>query len=99
ARAMTSDATLWLLDEPTSNLDLRHQVALLEQVSAHCARGGAALGVLHDLALAHRYFDRVIVLDAGQIRADGPTDSTLTDELLSQVFEVGLRSGRIASRR
>lgn len=99
ARTMASEAPLWLLDEPTSNLDIRHQVALLEQVSAHCARNGAALGVLHDLALAHRYFERVIVLDDGQIRADGPAETTLNDALLSEVFQVDLVGGDIAGRR
>lgn len=99
ARTMASKAPLWLLDEPTSNLDIRHQVALLEQVRAHCARGGAALGVLHDLALAHRYFKRVMILDDGQVRADGPSDTTLNDALLSEVFEVELRSLEIEGRR
>lgn len=99
ARTMTSEAPLWLLDEPTSNLDIRHQIALLEQVTAHCARGGAALGVLHDLALAHRYFERVIILDDGKIRADGPSNSTLDDALLSQVFQVDLHSVDVGERR
>lgn len=99
ARTMTSEAPLWLLDEPTSNLDIRHQIALLEQVRAHCTRGGAAVGVLHDLALAHRYFERVIILDDGQIRADGPSDTTLDDALLSEVFEVELCSAPIEGRR
>lgn len=99
ARTMASQAPLWLLDEPTSNLDIHHQVALLEQVRAHCQRGGAALGVLHDLALAHRYFERVIILHNARIRADGPADETLDDALLSEVFEVELRSARVQGRR
>ena len=99
ARTMVTDTALWLLDEPTASLDLRHQIALLDRVADHCASGGAALAVLHDLALAHRYFDQVIVLDDGQIAASGPTDATLTDELLSDVFDVPLQGGEVAGRK
>jgi iron complex transport system ATP-binding protein len=99
ARTMVTEAKLWLLDEPTSSLDLRHQVALLDGVAEHCAEGGSALAVLHDLALVDRYFDRVVVLDAGRAVADGPTASTLTESLLSEVFEVPLRGGTVAGRK
>jgi iron complex transport system ATP-binding protein len=99
ARTMVADAALWLLDEPTASLDLRHQVALLDRVAAHCEQGGSALAVLHDLALVDRYFDRAIVLDAGRVVAEGPTATTLTEALLSEVFEVGLRGGEVAGRR
>lgn len=99
ARTMVADSDLWLLDEPTASLDLRHQIALLEQVADHCARGGSAIAVLHDLALAHRYFDRVIVLADRTVVADGPCDQTLTDTLLSEVFDVHLSGGEVAGRR
>jgi iron complex transport system ATP-binding protein len=99
ARTLVADADLWLLDEPTANLDLRHQVALLDCVAAHCDDGGAAVAVLHDLALAHRYFERAVVLDAGRVAADGPVEQTLTDELLSRVFDVPLRGGEVAGRK
>ncbi len=99
ARTLVTDTDLWLLDEPTANLDLRHQVALLERVAEHCAAGGAAVAVLHDLALAHRYFGRAIVLADGRVAAAGPVETTLTDDLLSQVFDVDLRGGQVAGRR
>lgn len=99
ARAMVSETAVWLLDEPTASLDLRHQIALLDRVRDHVDAGGAALAVLHDLALAHRYFERAVVLDDGRIAADGPSDQTLTDELLSEVFDVPLDGGEIAGRR
>lgn len=99
ARTIVSQARLWLLDEPTANLDLRHQVALLSRVRAHCDNGGAAIGVLHDLALAHRYFTRVIILHDAHILADGPAHTTLSDALLSQTFQVNLRGGEVAGQR
>lgn len=99
ARTMVGQTDVWLLDEPTANLDLRHQIALLDRVAAHCARGGSAVAVLHDLALAHRYFERAVVLEGGRVAADGPTDTTLTDALLSRVFDVELRGGTVAGRK
>jgi iron complex transport system ATP-binding protein len=99
ARTMVTDTDLWLLDEPTASLDLRHQVALLDRVAEHCEDGGSAVAVLHDLALVDRYFERVVVLDDGRVAADGPTATTLTEALLSEVFEVGLRGGEVAGRR
>ncbi|MFW5968089.1 MAG: heme ABC exporter ATP-binding protein CcmA [Persicimonas sp.] len=99
ARTMVTDADLWLLDEPTASLDLRHQVALLDRVREHCEAGGTAIAVLHDLALAHRYFERALVLDEGRLIADGPADEKLTDELLSRVFDVSLVGGRVGERK
>lgn len=99
ARTMVTDTDLWLLDEPTASLDLRHQVALLDRVREHCEAGGTAIAVLHDLALAHRYFGRALLLDEGRLVADGPTDETLTDELLSRVFDVSLRGGFVSDRK
>lgn len=98
ARTLVSDCRLWLLDEPTSNLDLRHQIQLLEQVEAHVRRGGATLAILHDLSLAHRFFDRAVVLHERQIAADGPVDEVLTETLLSEVFGVELRLGEVAGQ-
>ncbi|MFW6057830.1 MAG: ABC transporter ATP-binding protein [Persicimonas sp.] len=99
ARTVVAECDMWLLDEPTASLDLRHQIALLDRVADHCASGGSAVAVLHDLALAHRYFERAIVLDRGTVAADGPCDATLTDDLLSDVFEVNLRGGEIGGRK
>ncbi len=77
-----------LLDEPTSSLDLRHQVGLLE-VAKHRARSGfAVIAVLHDLNLAIRFADRIIVLNHGTIYADGRTVETITAELIHAVFSV-----------
>lgn len=91
ARAMVAEAPLWLLDEPTSNLDPRHQVALLAHVRAHTAAGGAALAILHDLNLVERAFPRVLVLHDGRLVADGPTATALDPALVSEVFEVEMR--------
>lgn len=96
ARTLVSGCALWLLDEPTSNLDLRYQIQLLEQVREHAADGGATLAILHDISLAHRFFDRAVVLHEAHIAADGPVDDVLTEPLLSEVFGVRLRLGEVA---
>lgn len=95
ARAMVAELPLWLLDEPTASLDMCHQIALLEQVRAHVDRGGSALAILHDLALVHRFFDRVAVLLDGQIDAAGSPDQVLTPSRISNVFGVPMQRGEI----
>ncbi|MFB6264440.1 MAG: ABC transporter ATP-binding protein [Bradymonadaceae bacterium] len=98
ARMLVADAALWLLDEPTNHLDVRHRVALLECVEEHVDGGGAAVAAMHDLDLASRFFDRVLLLDEGRLVADGPMESTLTEELASRVYGVCLRRGEVAGR-
>jgi iron complex transport system ATP-binding protein len=87
AMALAQEPELLLLDEPTLHLDLAHQIGILRTVRRLCRTGLAAVAVLHDLALA-RMADRVVVLDEGRIRADGPPDQVLTPELVRAVFGV-----------
>lgn len=77
-----------LLDEPTSSLDLRHQVGLLEIAKRRARSGFAVIAVLHDLNLAVRFADRIIVLNHGRVHADGRTVETITAELIHAVFRV-----------
>lgn len=83
-----------LLDEPTSSLDLRHQINLLESARRRAGRGTAVIAVLHDLNLAARFADRIVVLRKGRLVADGTPADTITDQLLKQVFEVDASVGR-----
>jgi iron complex transport system ATP-binding protein len=80
-----------LLDEPTSSLDMRHQVELIDSAKARAEAGTAVVAVLHDLNLAARFADRVIVLQRGRIVADGPVREMITSDLLARVFEVDVR--------
>jgi len=84
-----------LLDEPTSSLDLRHQLDLLKTVRECAARGVAVIAVLHDLNLASMFADRVIMLRAGRVAADGPVAQTITDAMLQRVFDVAGAVSRI----
>ena len=77
-----------LLDEPTSSLDLRHQINLVETAKRRARTGTAVIAVLHDLNLAVRFADRIVVLRKGIIAADGSPSETITDTMIRQVFEV-----------
>lgn len=88
AQALVQEADLLLLDEPTSHLDVHYQFAFMEQVAALVARGCAVFAVFHDLELAARYADRLLLLDGGRLVADGPPAAVLTPERIAQVFRM-----------
>lgn len=80
-----------LLDEPTSALDLRHQAELLKLIRREVSRNDSvALIAIHDLNLAARYCDRLIVLHQGRLMAQGRPSEVLTPGLLEEVY--GLRA-------
>ncbi|QIS03875.1 heme ABC transporter ATP-binding protein [Nocardia brasiliensis] len=87
ARVLAQDTGTLLLDEPTAALDLGHQEAVLHLATARARAGAAVVIVLHDLGIAAAYADRVAVLDAGRIAADGPPRKVLTTELLTRVYQ------------
>lgn len=75
-----------ILDEPTAMLDLEHQVALFEQLRAHCEQGLGVLVVTHDLNLAAQWSDELVLLHQGRIAAQGTPAEVLTRETLTPVF-------------
>ena len=79
-----------LLDEPTSQLDPLHQQLILQAVSSLAARGVAVLVILHDLNLAARWCQRLLLLAGGRCAGYGPTADILQPELLRQVFGIDL---------
>jgi iron complex transport system ATP-binding protein len=85
ARALAQQPELLVLDEPTNHLDIRARFELLELV--HTV-GVTTLAVLHDLDLAARSCDRLVVLESGRVVAAGPVLDALTPEVLSDVFGV-----------
>ncbi|MEN1974565.1 ABC transporter ATP-binding protein [Cellulomonas sp. P4] len=89
ASALAQDTGVLLLDEPTNHLDLRYQVEVLELVRSLADVHDVAVGVvLHDLEQAAAVADRVLVLHAGRVVADGTPDRALTSRLLSDVYEI-----------
>jgi iron complex transport system ATP-binding protein len=88
ARAFAQDTPLLLLDEPAGSLDLHHERLLFERVRRRQSQGTAVLAVLHDLAAAAEFSDRILVMDEGRAVAFGPPREVLGGELLERVFRV-----------
>jgi iron complex transport system ATP-binding protein len=91
AMALAQDTGLLLLDEPTTYLDLAHQVEVLDLVvRLNRESGRTVVMVLHDLALAARYSQRLVVMGDGLLVDQGPPAEVLTEDMLLAVF--GLRA-------
>ena len=87
ALALAQEPSYLLLDEPTNHLDLRYQTEILA-LSKRVARDGlGVLAVLHDLNLAARACDRVLVLNAGRVVAVGKPEDVFTEKLLLEVYQ------------
>ncbi|WP_448615157.1 ABC transporter ATP-binding protein [Modestobacter sp. URMC 112] len=90
--ALAQGTDLLLLDEPTTYLDLAHQVDVLELISRlHTERGRTVAVVLHDLNLAARYAQRLVAMKDGVLVAAGTPEEVLTERLLAEVFELEAR--------
>jgi iron complex transport system ATP-binding protein len=77
------------LDEPLTFLDIRHQIDFMKKVKAFASQPDVvAVGVVHDLNLAAKFADRLVLIHRGRILADGPTGDVLTAEHLQTAFEV-----------
>ena len=88
ARALAARPKLLLLDEPIANLDPLWQLRLLELLKAEAAGGRAAIVALHDLDLAARYADRLIVMNSGRIMADGDPRTLVAGPVIPSVFGI-----------
>ncbi len=91
ARALAQEPRLLLLDEPTAFLDLKHGLAIHEILAElRRGRGLTVVVVSHDLQLAARHADRLVLLQHGRIVADGPPEAVLTPERLAPVYETAV---------
>ena len=89
ARALATEASFLLLDEPTANLDLSHQATLLALVRNRCdTRHASALVITHDLNLAAQFADRILLMRKGKVVRLGTPQEVLTPQLLHEVFDV-----------
>ncbi|CAL9581752.1 putative siderophore transport system ATP-binding protein YusV [Streptomyces sp. enrichment culture] len=95
AMALAQDTRILLLDEPTTYLDLHHQLDVLQTVvRLREERGLTVVMVLHDLAHAARFAERIVALRGGRVAADGPPKEVVTPGLLADVLRVAGRVGR-----
>jgi len=99
ARALTQEPDVLLLDEPTSNLDIRHQLEVMDIIKNIVREKGiAAIMAIHDLNLASRYADRIVMMNSGKIFSAGDPVSVLTPANIKRVYgveaEVNNNNGR-----
>jgi len=88
ARALAVEAPLLLADEPLAALDPAHQIEVMALLRAEAARGGTVIAVLHDLTLAARWCDRLLLIDHGRLVADGKPGEVLTADRIGSVYGV-----------
>ena len=91
ARALAQQPRLLVLDEPTSHLDIRAQLQVLALLTEEARAGGTVLLALHDLNLALRFCDWLVVMHEGQVAAEGLPAEVLTESLLVRVYGVTAR--------
>lgn len=88
ARLLATRAPLLVADEPTAGLDPDAQLLTLDLLRAQARAGAAVVVTLHDLSLAARSCDRVVVIETGQVVADGPPQVALSADILARVFKL-----------
>jgi iron complex transport system ATP-binding protein len=88
ARALAQQPRILLLDEPTSNLDILHQLTILGLVRKLVDEGLTAIAAIHDLNLAARYFDHLVLINGGTVVTEGRPEEVLTPETIESAFGV-----------
>lgn len=91
ARALTQEPETLVLDEPTASLDIRHEMGIFELLRRLAGRGVTVLMVTHNLNVAARYADRLLLMDRGHTAAEGEMRAVFTRETLEQVYRWPLR--------
>jgi iron complex transport system ATP-binding protein len=93
ARALAVEAPILLADEPTAALDPSHQLQIMELLQARAQAGAGVVAVLHDIGLAYRYCDRIVLLAEGRKIADGRPDDVLTDANIATAYGISVKRG------
>ncbi|MBT3276004.1 MAG: ABC transporter ATP-binding protein [Spirochaetales bacterium] len=88
AKVLAQDAKLLILDEPTSNLDIRHQDQFFSMASELAKENKAVVAAVHNLDIAARYCSRLVLLDNGRIAASGPPKEVLKSSILDSVYGI-----------
>ncbi|MGO4387634.1 ABC transporter ATP-binding protein [Microvirga sp. 2YAF29] len=88
ARALATQAPILLADEPVAALDPRHQLTVLDVLKTQARMGRTVAVIMHDLTLAARFADRIVLLDRGQVAASGNPEAVLTQAQLAASFGI-----------
>lgn len=89
ARALAQDPQILLMDEPTSNLDIKHQVEIMELLGEHARNGLSVMVAMHDLNMALRYCDRFLMLKEGRVFCYGGRE-VLSADRIREIYGVGV---------
>lgn len=96
ARALAQETQIIILDEPISNLDIRHQIEVMEIIKELVNKAGVTvISIVHDLNLAIRYSDKIVVMNHGRIVAIGEPQKVMTEDIISSVYGVRAKLMRI----
>ena len=99
ARALAVEAPILLVDEPVAALDPYHQLQVMELLRRYADTRGTVLAVLHDLALAARFCDGLVLMKAGRVVAEGPPAAVLTSQNLANVYRIEALGGHHHEQR
>ncbi len=99
ARALMTESPILLLDEPASNLDIKHQIEIWQLLQALAAQGKIVIVATHDVAGVKRFCDDAAILNQGVCIAHGPTREVLSKDLLAEVFAVEEVNGQFEISR
>lgn len=97
ARALTQEASILVMDEPTASLDFGNELRVLDRIRRLAADGHAVVLSTHNPDHADRYADRIAVMHDGGIIAQGSPDAVLTGELLSAIYDVAVERAPVAT--
>ena len=98
AAIMATHPSIILADEPGASLDIRHRLDLIARLK-DLAKDAVVVVVMHDLDLAARFCDRIVLLDKGQVIADGPATEVITLSDFERVFAIRFQRERLAQDR
>lgn len=93
ARALAGQPRLLLADEPVAGLDPLHQLKVMEVLAGMARNGESVVVTLHDLALAARFCNRVVLLDGGKLKAEGTPSDVLSERRLADIFGISAIRG------
>ena len=91
ARALAQEPRALVLDEPTASLDIRHEMTILQLLRSSADRGMTILLITHHLNVAARFADRLLLLNRGEVAAEGEVEEVLSEEVLERVYEWPIR--------
>lgn len=94
AKALAQETNCIILDEPTSNLDISHAIKIMEKLKELSKNGKAVITVLHDLNLAARYCNKILILNKGAVTGFGNASEVLTESQINKVFDIEVHIGK-----